>query len=116
VYHARNFEYPTGAEAILRWMAAGIEFDGVAAQSDQQAVAAFNTLISAGKKVPDEVRLIGVDNSPFCELNSVRLSSVSQEDRLRARRAMQLLLDAIEGRPIGPVLIEPMLYVRESSL
>lgn len=116
VYNARNFEYASGAEAIMRWLAAGIEFDGVAAQSDQLAVAAFNTLVAAGRKVPQQVKIIGVDNSPFCELNSVRLSSVSQEDRVRARRAVQLLMDAIDGRAVEPSLIEPALYARESSL
>lgn len=116
VYHGGSYEYAAGAEAVVRWMAAGIAFDGVAAQSDQLAIGAFNMLMSAGRKVPDQVKVIGIDNSPFCELNSVRLSSVSQEDHLRARRAVQLLLESIEGKRVPPIQIEPTLYARESTL
>jgi DNA-binding LacI/PurR family transcriptional regulator len=100
---------------MAHFATAGIDFDGVVAQSDQQAMAVFNSLARLGINVPGQVRIIGVDNAPFCELNLVPLSSVSQQDLLRGQKAVQLLLGRIKGRAVENISIPPVLWPRESS-
>ena len=68
-----------------------------------------------GIRVPEDVRIVGIDNSPASPFNLVPLTSVSQEDFARGRQAVQMLLDAVAGKTISSVLLEPVLHIRTSS-
>jgi LacI family transcriptional regulator len=111
-----DFLYESGREAIEKLIASGVEFDGIVCQSDQQAVAAVNYLSSTGRKVPGQVKLIGVDNAPFCQFAIVPLSSVSQEFRVRGHEAVKLLARKLAGEEIKSIQVPPVVWVRESSL
>ena len=112
-----DFSHQVGEQAVTHWLDAGIEFDGLVAQCDEQAVGAINALIARGRRVPDDVRIVGIDDAPYCEFCSVTLSSVSQSFDAIGRRAVEMLLQAIEdpGRPIASVNIPPVLHPRRSS-
>ncbi len=108
-----------GAEYLLAGDAGSCllagRFDGVVAQSDQQAVGALNTFLRAGLRVPDDVRLIGIDNSAYCEFSMISLSSISQEFQQRGRLAVRMLMDAVAGKQVRSVTVKPVLHVRQSS-
>ena len=116
IMNVDQFFYEAGREAIQRLIASGVPFDGIVCQSDQQAVAAVNYLSGIGRKVPNEVRLIGVDNAPFCQFAIVPLSSVSQEFRVRGTEAVKMLARKLAGEEIKSVQVPPVVWVRESSL
>lgn len=111
-----DFLYESGLAGIKKLLDANADIDGIVCQSDQLAVAAVNHLTSIGRKVPSEVKLIGVDNAPFCQFAIVPLSSVSQEFRERGRQAVQLLARKLAGEEIKSVQVPPVVWVRESSL
>lgn len=115
VYEAPNFTYQAGVDAVRTFAERGIEYDGLVAQSDQQAAGALNTLVAMGRRVPRDVRIVGVDDSPLCLFSSVALSSVSQMDRERARLAARLLLEITRGEVRESVSMDPVLQVRASS-
>jgi len=104
-----------GTRAVQAFLAAGVPFDGIVAQSDHEAVGCINALCAAGLRVPEDVRVIGIDNSPFCELARVPLSSVSQQFHLRGETSMRLLMDAIEGNAVQSSLVLPIVVEREST-
>jgi LacI family transcriptional regulator len=112
---ATNFSYASGAAAAAELVAQGVDFDGLFAQSDEQAVGAMNALIAAGKRVPQDVKIIGVDNSPMCRLAPVSLSSISNEFHQQGKRAVDLLVARIEGRKVESFTVEPTLHVRGST-
>lgn len=118
LFTAKNFTYQAGAEAVRTFAARGIQYDGLVAQSDQQAAGALNALIAAGKRVPEDVRMIGVDNSPFCDFSIVPLSSVSQMERERGQRAVRALLELTNSRKrsVKSIWVDPILHPRQSSL
>jgi DNA-binding LacI/PurR family transcriptional regulator len=111
-----DFLYESGRSAVKKLIETKVDFDGIVCQSDQQAVAAVNYLSGLGRKVPAEVKLIGVDNAPFCQFAIVPLSSVSQEFRERGREAVKLLARKLAGEEITSVQVPPVVWVRESSL
>lgn len=116
VVNVSNYEFDEGARATQHLLDQGLEFDGFVGQSDQHAVGAIKVLISRGVRVPEDVKVIGVDDSPFCPFNIVPLSSISQEETQRGRIAVRALLDAISGRPSRPIEpVRPSLRVRRSS-
>jgi LacI family transcriptional regulator len=110
-----DYEHPAGDAAVGHFLKQGLEFDGIVAQSDQQAVGAMHALVRSGRRVPEDVKIIGVDNSPFCGFSLIPLSSVSQEERLAGRRAVQMLMDLISGKMIDCAEVCPVLHVRRSS-
>jgi LacI family transcriptional regulator len=111
VYEARSYKFEEGVAAIEHFASRGIQFDGLVAQSDQQAIGALHTLLKMKKRVPQDVKIVGVDNSPFCGFSVVPLSSVSQQERERGPLAVMSLLG--EGKK--NVTVEPVLHVRAST-
>jgi LacI family transcriptional regulator len=110
-----EFSYERGVRAARYLLESKIEFDGVVAQSDEEALGIMNVLMDRGIRVPQGVRLIGMDNAPYCCFSQVPLSSVSQSSTERGRVAFNMLMALIEGDSVQSVTIPPQLFVRESS-
>jgi LacI family transcriptional regulator len=117
VFQAREHDYShvMGEEAVRKFLKNGVAFDGLVAQSDQEAVGAMNELFRRGFRVPEDVRLIGIDNAPYCEFARVPLSSVSQDFLARGAASMRLVLDLVEGRDVRSTHVQPILFPRDSS-
>ena len=110
-----DFGYAKGQAAARHFLEKGIALDGLFAQGDEEAVGAMNVFCDAGLKVPEDIRLVGVDNAPYAEFSRTPLSSVSQSSRERGACAMRLLLDLLEEKPVSSAVVAPRLVVRASS-
>lgn len=116
VHRVHHYTYSAGEEAIAEFRARGVEYDGLVTHSDQQSMGALNALLRMGKRVPVDVKIIGVDNSPFCKFAIVPLSSVSSEFFVRSQLAVEMLLDKIAGKPVESRKVEPVVHPRASTL
>jgi LacI family transcriptional regulator len=112
---AENFYLSSGRSCLIKLLDSGKPFDGIVCQSDSQAIGAINELMRRQIAVPDAVKVTGVDNSPLAAGSVVPITSVSSGMRSAGQRAVETLLEKIEGRPVSPVVIEPHLYPRASS-
>jgi LacI family transcriptional regulator len=110
-----QFDAAAGESAVRSMIERGIRFDGVQAQSDAEAVGAINQLFRMGYSVPQQVKVIGVDDSPHCELSRVPLTSICQHYRERAETAVAMLHRAIEGDSVTSVQHTPTLRMRDST-
>lgn len=115
VYQVKDYRYGAGVEAVKHFDAAKVEYDGLVCQSDEQAVGALNTLLAIGRKVPDDIKVIGVDDSPLCETTVVPLSSVSSRMYRQGSTAVDLLINAVAGKKVKSVEIEPKVFERAST-
>ncbi len=91
-----DFSPQSGYDAVMRAVKGRLVFDGVFAANDQMAVGALNALRDAGVRVPDDVRVIGFDDSFVASLVSPALSSIHVPADLIGRYAMELALSRIE--------------------
>jgi LacI family transcriptional regulator len=83
--------------------------------SDLDAIPIINTARTMGLHVPDDLSLIGYDNSPVSGLPLIGLSSVDQAPRELGRLSADLLLSRIGGRRVSDHrLVEPRVVVRGS--
>ena len=110
-----KFAYSAGKQAVVEFARRGVAVDGIVAQSDAEAMGCLQALALAGKRVPDDVRVIGIDNAPFCAYAPVPLSSISGNCRLQGQLATELLLQVIDGRKVKSICVPPELVMREST-
>ncbi|VGO12512.1 HTH-type transcriptional regulator DegA [Pontiella desulfatans] len=110
-----RYDMDSGREAVLHWLENGIEFDGLVAESDHQAYGGINELLAHGKKVPDDVKVFGVDDSPVCSLCPIPISSVSQQVQEIGALAIDTLIKRIAGDPTESIEVAPELRLRSST-
>ncbi|RKX47677.1 MAG: hypothetical protein DRP64_00410 [Verrucomicrobia bacterium] len=116
VYTAiESYGADTGKAAVQHWINNGIEFDGLVAESDHQAFGAINELLAAGRRVPEDVKVFGADDSPICDLSPVPLSSVSQQLEEVGSLGIETLMKRINNKPVDSALISPALCLRAST-
>ncbi len=97
--------------------AAGAGVDAVIAANDLLAVGVMHELAARGLRVPDDVAVIGMDDSELAEQTFPPLTSVNLGSAERGRRAAELLLARIEDDTRTPrrIVVQPSLSVRRSS-
>jgi DNA-binding LacI/PurR family transcriptional regulator len=104
--------------AMSRLLKSHPDLDAVFVASDLMAVAAMDVLKSAGRRIPEDVAVIGFDDSS-CALNSSpALSTVSQSIERTGRVAVEMLMNQIADPEAPPKLqvLEVELVVRESTI
>ena len=132
-YHERlaSAGHPTGAElveiadftleggraAMERLLARAPAIDAVFVASDLMAVGALDALRAAGRAVPQDVALIGFDDSPLATSTQPTLSSIRQPIEEMGREMTRLLMQEIRapGGPPRRVILDTELVVRGSS-
>ena len=74
--------------------------DGVIASNDIAAMAVLHEASRIGRKVPDDVQVIGFDDIPMSSLLSPALSTIRQPAYEMGREAAGLLIGLVEQAPI----------------
>ena len=107
-----------GREAATILMRSGAEFDGIFCGSDQIARGVADALREAGRRVPEEVGIVGVDNwEVMAEGCRPPLTTVDLNLTELGHAAAAKLLRAIEGHPLeqGVQLMPCRLVTRRST-
>ncbi|MFL6051865.1 MAG: LacI family DNA-binding transcriptional regulator [Actinoallomurus sp.] len=111
-----DFTSGSGAEAMRRLLAEEPELDAVFAASDLMAGGALRTLRRAGRRVPDDVAVVGFDDVDLARDTDPPLTTVRQPIVEIGRRMARQLLSLVAGEEIEPVVTLPTeLVIRESA-
>src|SRR3954451_11524553 len=88
----------------------------VFAANDQMSLGILRALHEAGRRVPDDVSIVGFDDIPEAEFFHVPLTTVRQDFTEVGRRCIERVLALIDGRtaPTRPA-IQPELIVRGTT-
>jgi LacI family transcriptional regulator len=88
------------------------------AVNDLMAVGMIRAFDEAGKKVPEDIAVVGMDNTDTATRISPKLTSVAMMQEEIGRNAAQILMDRINGDSTDrkKVRLLPRLIVRESSV
>lgn len=87
----------------------------IVASNDFTAVGVLGAVAAAGLRCPDDVSVVGYDNTIFAQLEPVRMTTVNQPRRLMGETAATLLRDQIAGHGTSAVALEPELVARVTS-
>ena len=75
------------------------DLDGIVVASDLMAVGALRVLAALGRRVPDDVAVVGFDDLGVAERTTPPLTTVRQPVEEMAERATRLLLEQVDGPP-----------------
>ena len=105
------------AWTILAGLDARRRPDAVIAANDLLAFGVMRAAHNTRRRVPQQLAVVGIDDTQFARVFSPSLTSVSLGARVRGQQAARLLLDrmAAPQSPPRTVRVEPRLVVRESS-
>ncbi|MCK8676574.1 LacI family DNA-binding transcriptional regulator [Streptomyces lichenis] len=112
-----DFTEEGGRRAMRELLGRRPGLDGVFAASDLLAAGARAVLREAGRRVPEDVALVGVDDSAVARLMDPALTSVRQPIEEMGRRMARILLRQIAGGGADSrhVVLPTELVVRDSG-
>jgi DNA-binding LacI/PurR family transcriptional regulator len=113
-----DFDRDSGEIAMHRLLAQTHQIDAVFAASDAMAVGALWALQVVGMRVPDDVAVIGFDDTPVAAATQPPLSSVRQpiEEMGREMTRLVLTLPAVGDQTPREVMLGAELAIRGSTV
>jgi DNA-binding LacI/PurR family transcriptional regulator len=112
-----DFSRQSGEHAMSRLIDHRPGLDAVFVASDLMAVGALRALHRLGRRVPDDVAVIGFEDSPLAQYSDPALSTVRQPTDAMATRATRELLSQLTapGRDPVHVILDTKLVLRAST-
>ncbi len=109
------YSLESGQAAAMRLLQEGVT--GIVCASDPLALGAIRAARRSGLRVPDDISVVGYDDSLFMSCTEPPLTTVRQPIEPMGRAAIDLLVGQIEGRHVqhDELLFEPELVVRGST-
>lgn len=104
----------TGCRAMHELRARGIGFDAVFAASDLIAIGAMHALAAAGRRVPDDVAVVGFDDIPTARFANPPLTTVMQDTKRAGEMLVEAVLRMIRGEQVLSERLPAQLAVRRS--
>ena len=102
-------------ETIDSWLNQNLQFDAIFASSDVTAISLMGALSERGISVPAQVKLVGYDDISLAAHVHPSLTTVRQPADQAGRTLVELIFDAIQGKPRRAVMLPAQLIERESS-
>ena len=115
-----EYRFEAGQEAVHRLIQTNQPFDGLFAMVDTAAWGAIEALRDHGRKVPDDVAVVGCGDLLVGRCCYPKLTTISQQADEMGRRAADMLLDQLEPNSDlrnkqKQVWLEPKLIQRQST-
>jgi DNA-binding LacI/PurR family transcriptional regulator len=112
-----DFSQLSGEHAMNRLLDRRPDLDAVLAASDLMAIGALRALRRAGRRVPEDVAVVGFDDVPIARRIRPRLTTVRQPIEDIGARAARELLNRVSGGQCADrgVVLKTKLIVRESA-
>jgi len=113
-----DFTVARGAAGVQAALDAGLAFDAVFAHNDLSAIGAMQALLDNGRRIPQDVAVVGFDDIPQAAHSQPALTTVHQPLREMGEAAARTLLAHFEGTPLPnrPTVIPASFTVRGSTV
>jgi DNA-binding LacI/PurR family transcriptional regulator len=112
-----DFSEFSGTSAMHRLLELNPALDAVFVASDLMACGALRALREAGRRVPDDVAVVGFEDSPIARQSDPPLTTIYQPVEEMGRQMARLLVSRIRQQPMDPpyVLLDTHLVPRKSA-
>ncbi|GAA1598344.1 LacI family DNA-binding transcriptional regulator [Kribbella sancticallisti] len=111
-----DFTADGGEQAALRLLDEHPDLDGLFVASDLMATAALRVLSQLGRRVPDDVAVVGFDDSVVATTTTPKLTTVRQPVEKLGARLAEIMLAKIGGADLtSPEIYDTELIIRGSA-
>lgn len=110
-----DFSNTSGADAMRRLLKKAPKFDAVFVNSDLMAIAAMDVIRQAGRRVPEDIAVVGYDDLSIAAHSNPPLTTIRQNIPLAGKLLAQNLIEYIQTGMVTNVSIPVELIVRKSA-
>jgi DNA-binding LacI/PurR family transcriptional regulator len=110
-----DFTRESGAVAMRQLLGDDPSLDAVFVANDLMAIGALQSLRQAGRRVPDDVAVVGFDDIEAAKYTEPPLTTLRHPVIEQAAAMVRLLLGMFEGGPADSVVLPTELVLRESA-
>ncbi|WP_425414177.1 LacI family DNA-binding transcriptional regulator [Pleomorphomonas koreensis] len=112
-----DYSLASGEAAVDALYDRGVPFTALFASNDEMAAGAINRLRARGKRVPEDVSVVGFDDTIFAAVCNPPLTTIRQPQREIGVEVMKLMIERLEGllAPDATVVVPTELVVRAST-
>lgn len=112
-----DYEYQNGYDLAVEWLQAAEHPTAIFCSSDATAIGCVNGAISLGKSVPDDVAVVGFDDTVESLMSRPPITTVRQPKYDLGRAAMEALLQSLRGEAgeNKTILLPHEIVIREST-
>jgi DNA-binding LacI/PurR family transcriptional regulator/anti-anti-sigma regulatory factor len=116
IFDAGDELEPAGRDAARRLLESGVAFTAIVAGTDKNALGVLEVLRANGRRVPEDIALVGFDDVDEARLADPPLTTVRQRFDSLGSAAVDLLLDRLSGSAAGSgsINLPTALVVRRS--
>jgi DNA-binding LacI/PurR family transcriptional regulator len=117
-----KYEIVSDLSAVGAYEAASVQIrknpdmTAIYASTDLAAIGAIQACLDAGKRVPEDISVIGYDDIELARLQiGYPLTTIAQPKDLIGKIAFEMLKDLMQGNKTESVLLKPELVVRKTT-
>lgn len=110
-----NWSFDSAKILMLRLLASNPEIDGVFAANDISAMAAIAAIEERGKRVPDDIAVVGFDDTLVSQTSRPALTTVKQDIVGLGEAAAEAMLEIIAGQKPDSRILSTELIIRQSA-
>jgi DNA-binding LacI/PurR family transcriptional regulator len=112
-----DFTEMSGAHAAMRLLERSALPTAIFASNDMVAIGVMDTLSDAGVRVPEDVSVVGYDNTAIAHVRPISLTTIDQPRVEMGDMAVHLLDQRLKASRTAPVthLVQPTLVTRRTT-
>lgn len=110
-----DYSYESGITAMQQLLRQSPDIDAVFVNSDLMAIGAINVIQNSGKRVPEDIAVVGYDDLSVANYNNLPLTTIRQNIPLAGKLLAQNLIQYIQTGVVTNVTIPVELIVRKSA-
>jgi DNA-binding LacI/PurR family transcriptional regulator len=110
-----DFSNTSGAEAMKRLLQKVPDIDAVFVNSDLMAIAAMDEIREEGRRVPEDIAIVGYDDLSISEHSNPPLTTIRQNIPLAGKLLAQNLIQYLQTNIVTNVSIPVELIIRKSA-
>ena len=87
------------------------------ATNDYMALGTYQAIVEEGRRIPEDIALIGFNDIEFAAMKGIELTTVGQKKYEMGAQAVKMLVERIEGGGMGSpkeMILEPELIIRKT--
>lgn len=114
-YEAARFTVESGYRSMSALLHKNPDITAVFAMADVIAIGAIRAARDFGKRVPEDISVIGFDGIEMGQYTVPKLTTIKQPDEQIAARSVEVLIDCINGKEASHEIEPFLLMVGEST-